>query len=83
MAKGRVKVHLLLSKVKLRGLKVFTMCVVWLDLKCEGDIKSGDSYLVMEAIEFNKRVRDPVTNEAVAVTYDGPNDAPASCQESR
>ena len=28
MAKGRVKVHLLLSKVKLRGLKVFTMCVV-------------------------------------------------------
>ena len=58
-------------------------CVVWLDLKCEGDIKSGDSYLVMEAIEFNKRVRDPVTNEAVAVTYDGPNDAPASCQESR
>ena len=32
------------------------MCVVWLDLKCEGDIKSGDSYLVMvmEAMEFNK-----------------------------
>ena len=83
MAKSRVKVHLLLSKVKLRGLKVFTMCVVLLDLKCEGDINSRDSYLVMEAIEFNKRVRDPVTNEAVAVTYDGPNDAPASCQESR
>ena len=54
MANGRVKVHLLLSKVKLRGLKVFTMCVVWLDLKCEGDIKSGDSYLVMEAIRVQQ-----------------------------
>ena len=82
MAKGRVIVHLL-CKVKLRGLKVCVWCVVWLDLKCEGDINSRDSYLVMEAIEFNKRVRDPVTNEAVAVTYDVPNDAPASCQESR
>merc|ERR1719516_807878 len=30
--------------------------------KC-GIIKSGDSYLVMEGKEFNKRIRDPVTSE--------------------
>ena len=35
--------------------------------KC-GIIKSGDSELVMVAIEFNKRVRDTVINEVVAVT---------------
>ena len=44
--------------------------------KC-GIIKSGDSELVMVAIEFNKRVRDTVINEVVAVTNGGPIDAPA------
>ena len=38
--------------------------------KC-GIIKSGDSELVMVAIEFNKRVRDTVINEVVAVTNGG------------
>ena len=45
--------------------------------KC-GIIKSGDSELVMVAIEFNKRVRDTVINEVVAVTNGGPIDAPQS-----
>ena len=44
--------------------------------KC-GIIKSWDSYMVMVAIKFNKRVRDPVINEVVAVTNGGPIDAPA------
>ena len=30
--------------------------------KC-GIIRPGDGYLVMEGKEFNKRVRDPMTNE--------------------
>ena len=42
--------------------------------KC-GIIKSGDSELVMVAIEFNKRVRDTIINEVVAVTED--------CSENR
>ena len=32
------------------------------DLRC-GIVSSGDGYLVMEGKEFNKRVRDPHTNE--------------------
>ena len=35
--------------------------------KC-GIIRPGDGYLVMEGKEFNKRVRDPMTNE---VRYGG------------
>ena len=34
-------------------------------------IKSGDSELVMVAIEFNKRVRDTIINEVLAVTNGG------------
>ena len=34
-----------------------------------GIVSSGDGYLVMEGKEFNKRVRDPHTNEVWHIDY--------------
>ena len=36
--------------------------------KC-GIIKPGDNFLVLEGKEFNKRIRDPNTNEVRRLTY--------------
>ena len=40
-----------------------------------GIVSSGDGYLVMEGKEFNKRVRDPHTNDCLLYTSPSPRDS--------
>ena len=48
--------------------------------KC-GIIKPGDGYLVLEGKEFNKKIRDPHTNEVTTATFE-PNKSFLSCMSN-